>query len=204
MNPGQDAGQVHGADRRPAQAVVDDEPGQQQERELQAQPGVPPAQETAEQRDVQQQSKAAGSTSGRACPTMGSAAQTGEGLVPGPRRHTFPADDLSVRLSPNSSRMPITQTGSKVSERTRHPHEDAGRRLIVERRQIPQPRPLAVMRIERPVREGQQGGQERVLHVGQDQVRDQQPGRPPRPAGIRPDHRIPEQSAEPRKQMCCK
>ena len=44
-----------------------------------------------------------------------------------------------------------------------------------------QARHLRVVEVEHAVGERQQRGQNRVLHIGQDQVRDQQPGRPARP-----------------------
>ena len=78
-------------------------------------------------------------------------------------------------------------------DRAGHPHQDAGRRLVVEGGESRQARHLRVVRIEHAVGERQQGRQDGVLHVGQDQVREQQPGRPARPARIGPDDGIPEQ-----------
>ena len=81
------------------------------------------------------------------------------------------------------------------SQGTGHPHEDTGRRLILQGGEPSQPRDLEIIRIQDMVGESQQGRQDGVLHVRQDQVRQQQPERPARVAGIRPDDGIPEQQA---------
>ena len=88
------------------------------------------------------------------------------------------AGDRVCSTPPKRSRTPITKSGHQVNQRARHPHQHAGGRLILERGQIPESRPLGVIRIKRLIGKCQPGGQQRVLHVGQDQVRDQQPGRP--------------------------
>ena len=85
----------------------------------------------------------------------------------------------------------------EIGDGTGDPHDDAGRGLVAQRGYAPRARHRAVMRIEHLVGEGYQRGQGRVLHVGQDQVRPQQPRRPAWPGRVGTDHRIPEQQAGP-------
>ena len=54
MNPGKDARQIHGRDRRAEEAVVDDEPGQHKQRKLHAGPSMFPVEKATEQRDAQE------------------------------------------------------------------------------------------------------------------------------------------------------
>ena len=133
MNPGEHAGQVHGPDRRPAEAVVDDEPGQQQEGDLQAEPSMPPAQEAAQQRDSQD-------IEGRRARPRARLADDGQGNRPG----TVPWAGLGTRRGVRPTPRGLGGTEQEpdadheerhqVRQRAGHPHQDAGRRLIVERR----------------------------------------------------------------------
>ncbi len=84
----------------------------------------------------------------------------------------------------------------QIDQRAGHPHDHARGRLVSQGRQPPDVRNPLIVRIQHPVGERQQGRQGGVLHVGQDQIREQEPSRPARAAGIGPDHGIPEQ--EPR------
>ena len=159
---------------------------------MQAEPGMPPAEKAAQDGQAQadrrprarRKARAARRSARRIDPTM--RLEQGRGPVAG---------RPSPRLAGGTEQEPDTdhEERHQVRQRAGHPHQDSGRRLIVERGQVPQPWPLDVVGIERPIGERQHGGQQRVLHVGQDQVRDQQPGRPSRPARVRPDDRIPEQ-----------
>ena len=72
VNPGEYACQVRGPDWRPAETVVDDEPGQQHERDLEASRACRQRRKRPSKGTIKA-SKATGSTRERGCPTMGRA-----------------------------------------------------------------------------------------------------------------------------------
>src|ERR1700733_381887 len=80
----------------------------------------------------------------------------------------------------------------EVRKRTGHPHQHARSRLVIEWRKA-ESGLLHIVRIKRPIGEDKERRQQGVLHVGRDQIGDQEPWRPLRSAWIWPDHRKPEQ-----------
>ena len=128
VNPRQNAGQVHGADLRPAQPVQDNEARQNGHRQLHGEPGVPPAQEAAQP-----------GTRSRSNPGRGNRA-SGDPTIRKGNRAPLP---FSLSLSPCAPCLaslpavqeldPDPEQGQEKQHRPRNPHDGAGRRLVGER-----------------------------------------------------------------------
>ena len=193
MDPGQDAREVHRADLRPEQAVDDHD----------ARPGAAAGtcnasracstQESSQHRQPQQIEGRLGTPARtEAVATIGSTGAIDLAASRPARRDALLRARLRSPPRRDRSRTPIANRGKRnATEPGTHMMTRPSTGL--QRREPPESRDLAVVGIEHAVGECQQGRQDRVLHVGQDQVGEEEPGRPSRAAGIRPDDRIPEQ-----------
>ncbi len=170
VNPRQDSGEVHRGKLRAAEAVENDDRRQRGERELQEPAGMSPTQEAAYDRRGQQVETATDA---------------------GPPRRTA----ANPRIAVGAEQIADADPEHRQQERDRagHPHQHAGSLLIVERRKPVEPRHVRIVRIQHARREREPGREQRVLHVGQQQIGKHEPLGPTGPAGVRPDDRIPKE-----------
>src|SRR5712691_8405930 len=100
-----------------------------------------------------------------------------------PHRHTRPLQHLDGDAG----------GGDQEGDGAEHPHDRARGGLVVERRHRGEPRGGGIRLVEDALAEGQQGGEDGVLHVRQEEIREQHPAWPLRTTWPGLEHGPPEQ-----------